>query len=102
VMFVGLVTGRDGMTLLECATVAKVQANQIWRMKMKTKIEERKFPQILHYMAMEYSSYFTGGLSGIDEKRQIRLNEIEDKVREMNIDWEDWTELVLAHFGGIK
>lgn len=66
---------------------------------MTEKIEDKKFPQIAHYMAMEYASYFGGGLDGIDRKRQDRLNEIEDKVREMGIEWSEWTELVLKHFG---
>jgi hypothetical protein len=66
------------------------------------KIEEKKYAQILHYMAMEYASYFLGGLDGIDRKRQNRINEIEDKVREMGVEWEDWTDLVMGHFKEIK
>ena len=66
----------------------------------KVDIESKEFPQVLHFWAMEYGSYFMSGLDGIDRKRQDRLNAIEDKVREMGIDWSDWTELVLTHFGG--
>jgi hypothetical protein len=60
----------------------------------------KEFSRAVHLMAVEYSLYFAGGLNGIDRKIQNRLNEIEDKIREMGIDWNDWTELVLDKFGG--
>jgi hypothetical protein len=60
-------------------------------------IKEKAFPTIVHMLASEYASYFIGGLDGIDRKRQDRLNAIEDKIGEMDIEWKDWSDLVMAH-----
>lgn len=68
----------------------------------KIDIVDKEFPSVVHLWAKEYGFYFIGGLSGIDRKQQDRLNAIEDRIRSMGIDWNDWTELVLAHFGGEK
>jgi hypothetical protein len=85
------------------ANIARVQDYQMRRKKKVTaKIEDKEFPRIVHYLAMEYGSMFLGGLDGIDQKRQNRLNEIEDKIEELGVSFSDWTDLVMAHFKGGK
>ena len=66
-------------------------------MEKKIGILDKEFSQEIHWLATEYASLFLGGLEGIGKREQNRLNEIEIKIREMNINWKDWTELCVTN-----
>ena len=52
----------------------------------------------IQLLATEYASYFLSGLEGIDRKRQNRINQIEDKVAEAGIEWNDFVNIVMESF----
>ena len=57
---------------------------------------------MMKMLAREYAGYFLGGLSGITRRQQDRINEIEDQVKVLGIEWDVFKEEVMKQFDKIS
>jgi hypothetical protein len=57
---------------------------------------------MMKLLAKEYASYFLGGLEGITRRQQDRINEIEDAVKVMGVEWDVFKEEVMKQFSKIN